>query len=148
MSAARPSLSYPPARGNVRGWGYGDVEMARELGRIHQRGKGWQVEVWDDGTRHRIGRAPIGGHWTALRTRDLAEMVLSAIRSEVASGASIEQAVAPSKPGALARILCSLRRLRRRNVDPERHQAASTPDAPDALRRLHDAPPSSPTART
>jgi integrase len=98
VSAARqPAFhSASSARGTFRGgWGFGDLEMARTLGKLRQRGNGWQVEVWDSGTRHRIGRAPIGGHWTALRTRELAEMVLAAIRSEVAGGATVEQAVAP-----------------------------------------------------
>lgn len=98
MSAAARTAFGPAilARGTFRGLGgLENVEMARTLGKIRQRGNGWQVEVWDEGTRHRIGRAPIGGHWTALKTRDLAEFVLGAIRAEVAKTGSIEQAVAP-----------------------------------------------------
>lgn len=69
--------------------------MARETGRIRQRGGSWQVEVWHEGTRYRIGRAPIGGRWVPLKTRDLAESALWAIRSAVAEGQTVEQAVAP-----------------------------------------------------
>ena len=94
-ASAFPSVPIRP-RGMLPGWGWGDVEMARELGVLRARGKGWQIDLWDEnGERHRIGSAPIGGHWTPIRSRDLGEMVLHAIRSEVASGASIEQAIAP-----------------------------------------------------
>jgi len=106
--------------------------MARELGRIRQRGKSWQVEVWDEGTRHRLGRAPIGGHWTALKSLDLAEMVLAAIRSEVASGASIEQAVAPflSRPTHATLVTTKLAAW----IVRERERCASKDISPTTLR--------------
>lgn len=120
-------------RGNVRGWGYGDLEMARDLGRIYARGAAsWQVVVCDEGERYRIGRAPIGGHWTPLRSRDLAEMVLAAIRSEVAAGASIEQAVAPflSRPTHATLVTTKLGQW----ITRERERCAAGDISPTTLR--------------
>jgi len=127
----RLALDYP-ARGMVRGWGYGDLDMARELGRIRERGTSWQVEVWDAGTRYRIGRAPIGGHWSPLKSREIAEMVLSAIRSEVASGATVEQAVAPflSRPTHATLVTTKLEQWIRR----ERERSAAGDISPTTLR--------------
>jgi integrase len=108
--------------------------VARKLGKIRPRGAGFQVEVWHEGTRYRIGAAPIGGHWTALRSVELAEMVLAAIRSDVASGAPVEVAVAPflRRPTAATLVSTKLAAYLAR----ERERAAAGQLSPLTLREL------------
>jgi integrase len=113
-------------------WGAGDVEMARDLGRIYPRGGSWQVVVCEGGERFRIGRAPIGGHWQPLKSRELAEMVLGSIRSEIARGASVEQAVAPflSRPTHATLVSTKLAAW----ITRERERCAAGDISPTTLR--------------
>lgn len=89
-------------------WGIG-LAVARDLGSIYPCPGGFVVEVNGNGRRHRIKIAPIGGVWTKIRDRHVAEAVLSAIRTRVAEGFTIAQAASAFERKPTAENLVSVK---------------------------------------
>ena len=68
------------------------LTVARDLGSVRPCPGGFMVDVTGELRRYRIKVAPIGGVWTKIRDHYVADAVLSAIRTRVAEGLTIDQA--------------------------------------------------------
>ncbi len=97
--------------------------MAQNIGRVMKvpHRDGWMIDLRPYG---RIYSLPLGGGKRLSLTEEIAEHILQQIRSEVASGASLEVAVAPYVPGKFAsvpaRVEAWLENVRRRVMAGER----------------------------
>ena len=96
--------------------------MAKKIGHVRQNSgrAGFYVELRTSAGERRIRRVPMpGGKTWPIRTRETAEAVLDDIRSDVATGLTVEQAMAPYL-GATSEM--SLSACWARFVDAKRNQ--------------------------
>ena len=100
--------------------------MAKTVGHVRQNSgrAGFYVELRTSAGERRIRRVPMpGGKTWPIRTRETAEAVLDDIRSDVATGLTVEQAIAPYL-GATSEM--SLSACWQRFVDAKRNQQGRT----------------------
>lgn len=72
------------------------LAMAGDFGAVRPDRGQWMLDFWVEGRRYRVRRVQIQGNgWVALRTQELAELVLDSIRQKVRAGTPRLAALAP-----------------------------------------------------
>ena len=76
------------------------VELAKTIGTVRPDKGRYMIDICVDGERYRLRHTPVvGGGWLRIRDAESATEVLGFIRSAIATGSSVEQAIAPYLKG-------------------------------------------------
>jgi hypothetical protein len=72
------------------------VDLAKTPGKVRPDKGRYMIDICVDGERYKIRHLPVvGGGWLSYRDEETATEVLTVIRATIATGTSVERAIAP-----------------------------------------------------